>query len=396
MGRSHTTWVGGGGIDMKTLEGMGVPELRRKFIEVFKCPSASNNGAWLRKKLAAPPDARVGAGRHHLPRKRDQTANIWTVGSIKHMTRAEKDIKNIDQSGAPILSEIPGQASDGNFTGARTNSAGSGQVMLSDSTQPVDAASARARSVRTRRSSQRAREARSMIEAGEVGTEADGWDSRRVARRTAATRSPRHGMGPPGDEHGLDAHHEITLHDLDRLHGYHAGGSYVEDTHGPAIARNNTFHMGTNTAGVDRRAFLQERSRTFNGSYGPHVPYSAAPSVHYSHEPPAPHTTHWGTDPGAYQLPQQQPQTVGSLEIAPPCAGLPSRAGPGAPPLESGRGGGRDGRAMEQLMAGDDEPPTMFEKSACGWDCYVEDDDPVLYRPPASLAHFPDDGSCLL
>ena len=57
---------------------MGVPELRALFREVFGQSTASNNSAWLRKKLAEPPAAEDGGARRAAqPRARDVAASIW-------------------------------------------------------------------------------------------------------------------------------------------------------------------------------------------------------------------------------------------------------------------------------------------------------------------------------
>lgn len=74
------TWIGGGGQDASKLARMGVPELRALFREIFGQVTASNNSAWLRKKLAEPPaeDAEGGARRAAQPRSRDVAASIWT------------------------------------------------------------------------------------------------------------------------------------------------------------------------------------------------------------------------------------------------------------------------------------------------------------------------------
>lgn len=58
---------------------MGVPELRALFREVFGQDTASNNSAWLRKKLAEPPAPdEGGARRAAIPRARDVSASIWS------------------------------------------------------------------------------------------------------------------------------------------------------------------------------------------------------------------------------------------------------------------------------------------------------------------------------
>lgn len=56
---------------------MGVPQLRSVFADVFGEPTASNNAAWLRRKLAEAPDAQVGRGRSAHVRARDMGAAIW-------------------------------------------------------------------------------------------------------------------------------------------------------------------------------------------------------------------------------------------------------------------------------------------------------------------------------
>ena len=55
------TWIGGGGQDPAQLARMGVPELRTLFRDTFGQETASNNSAWLRKKLAGGPSGRTSA-----------------------------------------------------------------------------------------------------------------------------------------------------------------------------------------------------------------------------------------------------------------------------------------------------------------------------------------------
>ncbi|DBA85634.1 TPA: hypothetical protein ACH3X1_005211 [Trebouxia sp. C0004] len=81
------TWVGGGGLDIKWLSTLGVPRLRSIFLEVFGHHTASNNGAWLRRKLAEP--AEGGRGRAVQIRARDASAAIWTTGRVKGVSKAE-------------------------------------------------------------------------------------------------------------------------------------------------------------------------------------------------------------------------------------------------------------------------------------------------------------------
>ncbi|KAL0042832.1 hypothetical protein WJX79_001063 [Trebouxia sp. C0005] len=81
------TWVGGGGLDIKWLSTLGVPRLRSTFLEVFGHHTASNNGAWLRRKLAEP--AEGGRGRAVQIRARDASAAIWTTGRVKGVSKAE-------------------------------------------------------------------------------------------------------------------------------------------------------------------------------------------------------------------------------------------------------------------------------------------------------------------
>lgn len=66
-----------------TFSGLGVPQLRALFVEVFGEQTASNNAAWLRRKLAQPPDDDMGRGRSPVVRARDQQAAIWTKGCSK-------------------------------------------------------------------------------------------------------------------------------------------------------------------------------------------------------------------------------------------------------------------------------------------------------------------------
>ena len=68
--------------------GLGVPKLRALFLEAFGHHTASNNGAWLRRKLCEAPDAQRGRGRSAAVRKRDQGAAIWTTGTVRNITQA--------------------------------------------------------------------------------------------------------------------------------------------------------------------------------------------------------------------------------------------------------------------------------------------------------------------
>ena len=65
-----------------------MPKLRALFLEIFGHHTASNNGAWLRRKLCEKPDATRGRGRSASIRKRDQGAAIWTTGAVKNITQA--------------------------------------------------------------------------------------------------------------------------------------------------------------------------------------------------------------------------------------------------------------------------------------------------------------------
>jgi hypothetical protein len=47
----------------RRLVNMGVPQLRTLFQEVFGEATASNNAAWLRRKLSESPDSTYGQGR---------------------------------------------------------------------------------------------------------------------------------------------------------------------------------------------------------------------------------------------------------------------------------------------------------------------------------------------
>lgn len=67
--------------------GLGVPKLRALFLEIFGHHTASNNGAWLRRKLCEKPDASRGRGRSASIRRRDLGAAIWTTGAVKNITQ---------------------------------------------------------------------------------------------------------------------------------------------------------------------------------------------------------------------------------------------------------------------------------------------------------------------
>ncbi len=67
---------------------LGVPRLRLVFLEVFGHHTASNNGAWLRRKLAEP--AEGGRGRAVQIRARDASAAIWTTGRVKGVSKVRQ------------------------------------------------------------------------------------------------------------------------------------------------------------------------------------------------------------------------------------------------------------------------------------------------------------------
>ncbi|BDA43771.1 hypothetical protein COCOBI_04-7870 [Coccomyxa sp. Obi] len=91
-GGRPVTWYGGGGMNPQDLVGLGVPKLRAIFLEIFGHHTASNNGAWLRRKLCEKPDATRGRGRSASIRKRDAGAAIWTTGAVKNITQAEAKV----------------------------------------------------------------------------------------------------------------------------------------------------------------------------------------------------------------------------------------------------------------------------------------------------------------
>jgi hypothetical protein len=79
----------------RKLSNLGVPQLRALFLEVFGQHTASNNAAWLRRKLSEPPDAQLGRGRSALVRARDIGAAIWTTGNIRNITKVPSaNVKN--------------------------------------------------------------------------------------------------------------------------------------------------------------------------------------------------------------------------------------------------------------------------------------------------------------
>ena len=73
---------------------MGVPRLRAIFLDVFGHHTASNNGAWLRRKLAEP--AEGGRGRAAQIRARDASAAIWTTGRVKGVSKVQASPCNIE------------------------------------------------------------------------------------------------------------------------------------------------------------------------------------------------------------------------------------------------------------------------------------------------------------
>ena len=84
--------------------GLGVPKLRALFLEAFGHHTASNNGAWLRRKLCEAPDAQRGRGRSAAVRKRDQGAAIWTTGTVRNITQARCIPTMCPTGPAPTLS----------------------------------------------------------------------------------------------------------------------------------------------------------------------------------------------------------------------------------------------------------------------------------------------------
>jgi len=78
----------GGHGGRRDLIGLNVPRLRALFLEVFGHHTASNNGAWLRRKLAEPPDSLLGRGRSATIRKRDAGAAIWNSDPTRPPARA--------------------------------------------------------------------------------------------------------------------------------------------------------------------------------------------------------------------------------------------------------------------------------------------------------------------
>ena len=71
------------------LSTLGVPRLRAIFLDVFGHHTASNNGAWLRRKLAEP--AEGGRGRAVQIRARDAAAAIWTTGRVKGVSKVSHE-----------------------------------------------------------------------------------------------------------------------------------------------------------------------------------------------------------------------------------------------------------------------------------------------------------------
>lgn len=69
----------------RELSALGVPRLREIFLQTFGHHTASNNGGWLRRKLAEP--AEGGRGRALQIRARDASAAIWTTGKVKGVTK---------------------------------------------------------------------------------------------------------------------------------------------------------------------------------------------------------------------------------------------------------------------------------------------------------------------
>lgn len=66
-------------------------QLRALFLQVFGQETASQNAAWLRKKLAEPPDAVHGQRRSAAVRARDQGAAIWSQQGPQHAVQQEQE-----------------------------------------------------------------------------------------------------------------------------------------------------------------------------------------------------------------------------------------------------------------------------------------------------------------
>ncbi|CAK0779899.1 hypothetical protein CVIRNUC_004883 [Coccomyxa viridis] len=123
-GGRPVTWYGGGGMNPQDLMGLGVPKLRALFLEAFGHHTASNNGAWLRRKLCEAPDAQRGRGRSAAVRKRDQGAAIWTTGTVRNITQAEAKVL---VANGPMLANgsfiaIPEASGGANDAGSVANS----------------------------------------------------------------------------------------------------------------------------------------------------------------------------------------------------------------------------------------------------------------------------------
>eukprot|EP00191_Tetraselmis_sp_GSL018_P016407 CAMPEP_0177594874 /NCGR_PEP_ID=MMETSP0419_2-20121207/10026_1 /TAXON_ID=582737 /ORGANISM="Tetraselmis sp., Strain GSL018" /LENGTH=499 /DNA_ID=CAMNT_0019086237 /DNA_START=293 /DNA_END=1789 /DNA_ORIENTATION=- len=84
-------WIGGGGLSQKFLVGKGVPELRALFLQVFGHPTASNNSAWLRRKLSEPPDEVPGRGRSAKAHRSEASTVHWRQS--KHSPQASPGAK---------------------------------------------------------------------------------------------------------------------------------------------------------------------------------------------------------------------------------------------------------------------------------------------------------------
>eukprot|EP00193_Tetraselmis_chui_P006445 CAMPEP_0177766516 /NCGR_PEP_ID=MMETSP0491_2-20121128/8563_1 /TAXON_ID=63592 /ORGANISM="Tetraselmis chuii, Strain PLY429" /LENGTH=480 /DNA_ID=CAMNT_0019282929 /DNA_START=334 /DNA_END=1776 /DNA_ORIENTATION=- len=120
-GGRPVTWIGGGGLNASFVAGKGVPELRALFLEVFGHPTASNNSAWLRRKLSEPPDATYGRGRSAKIRKRDMGAAIWTTGNVPTFTQAEAAVlHNPDVTSLTIQKVLSAPTARQSMTGSET------------------------------------------------------------------------------------------------------------------------------------------------------------------------------------------------------------------------------------------------------------------------------------
>lgn len=77
-----------------------MPVLRTLFSQVFGQETASNNAAWLRRKLAEAPDSVHGQRRSPVVRARDQGAAIWNQDHVEEFDEEQQHGLGAEHAGS--------------------------------------------------------------------------------------------------------------------------------------------------------------------------------------------------------------------------------------------------------------------------------------------------------